>query len=109
MKLTGVKLLLICTLAAVPLVGCDVYVHPPAAEVEVNGAPPPPPAQVDIQAPSPGPDYVWIGGSWVWGPGGRWEWEHGRWDRPPHVGAVWVPHRYVYRNGRHVWVRGGWH
>ena len=28
--------------------------------------------------------------------------------RPAYVGPVWVPHRYVYRNGRHVWVRGGW-
>ena len=86
--------------------GCAVRVAPPAAEVEVGGAPPT--AQMDVEGPMPGPGYVWIGGVWTWGPGGRWVWERGHWDRPPHPGAVWVPHRYEYRNGRHVFVRGGW-
>lgn len=88
------------------VVGCSVEVRPPAAEVEVSAAPPP--VQVDVETPAPGPDFVWIGGVWVWGPEGRWVWQGGHWDRPPHAGAVWVPHRYEYRNGRHVFVRGGW-
>ncbi len=73
-------------------------------EVVVSGAPPPPLEETVIAAP--GPDVVWIPGAWYWH--GRWTWERGRWDHPPRAGAVWVPHRYVYRNGRHVFVRGGW-
>lgn len=85
--------------------GCKVHVTTPPAEVEVASAPPP--AQVDVVTPSPGPDYVWIGGDWEWGPGG-WVWDRGHWDHPPRVGAVWVPHRFEDRGGRHVFVRGGW-
>jgi hypothetical protein len=86
--------------------GCRVSVAPPVAEVEVSAAPPP--VQVEVEPVAPGPDFVWIGGVWVWGPEGRWVWQGGHWDRPPHSGAVWVAHRYEYRNGRHVFVRGGW-
>jgi hypothetical protein len=86
------------------LAGCVVAATP--GEVEVSG--PPPAAEVEVQTVSPGPDYVWIGGSWVWGPAGRWNWEHGHWDRPPHPGAVWAPHHYEYRGGKHVFVRGRW-
>jgi hypothetical protein len=77
-----------------------------SGEVVVAG-PPPPPIQETVVA-SPGAGFVWIGGSWGWG-GNRWNWEHGHWAKPPHSGAVWVPHRYYNREGRHVWVRGGWH
>jgi len=74
------------------------------AGVTVDSAPPPPIAeQITV---SPGPDYLWIPGVYVWN--GRWNWERGHWDHRPHPGAVWVPHRYVYRNGAHVFVRGGW-
>ena len=102
------SLILAAALAGLFVVGCNVHVTPPAAEVEVSSAPPPPPAVVDVETPMPGPDFVWIGGVWVWGPGGRWVWEKGHWDHPPHPGAVWVAHSYAYRNGRHVFVRGGW-
>ncbi|MFZ0827806.1 MAG: hypothetical protein WAO02_10325 [Verrucomicrobiia bacterium] len=80
---------------------------PPATvgeEVVVAGAPPPP--IVETVAIAPGPAYVWVGGGWVWR--GNWVWQSGRWMRPPHPGAVWVPHQYVYRNGVHVYIRGGW-
>jgi len=30
-----------------------------------------------IDDPVQGPDYSWIGGSWVWG-GNRWDWERGQ-------------------------------
>jgi hypothetical protein len=95
-------------------VGCTVQpvqpvqpAPPPGAvagEVEV---PMDPPADI-MQSPpsSPGLAYVWVGGSWVWN--GAWVWEPGRWQIPPHPGAVWVPHRYENRNGRHVFIRGGW-
>jgi hypothetical protein len=88
--------------------GCVVYPNAPVAtagaEVDVAGAPPAP--LVDEVSLSPGIGFVWIGGAWAWQ--GRWVWERGHWDRPPHPGAVWVPHRYVYHDGRHRFVRGGW-
>jgi len=109
------KSIVLTAVVSLVAVGCNVRVSPPAAEVSVNApgevqveAAPPPPPEVDVETPMPSPGYVWIGGVWNWGPGGRWVWERGHWDRPPHGGAVWVPHRYEYRNGRHVFVRGGW-
>jgi len=86
--------------------GCDLSVRTPDADVIVSGPPPAP--QVDVETPVPGPDYVWIGGSWVWGPGDHWEWEKGRWDHRPHAGALWAPNHYEYRNGRHTFERGHW-
>jgi hypothetical protein len=80
---------------------------PPATvgtEVTVTEAPPPP--IVETVTVSPGPAFIWIGGVWAWH--GHWVWEAGRWARPPHPGAVWVAHRYEYRNGVHVFIRGGW-
>jgi hypothetical protein len=86
----------------------------PAQQVIVSEAPPqevvvteaPPAIIVERPPHRPGPDFVWIGGAWAWH--GRWVWEHGRWDRPPHPGAVWRPHRYEYHNGVHVFISGGW-
>jgi hypothetical protein len=96
---------LICA-ASVFIGGCVAYTTPVGAggEVEVAGAPPALIAE-DIP-PSPGAGYVWIGGAWDWQ--GRWVWGRGHWDRPPHPGAIWVPHRYVEHNGKHTFVRGGW-
>ncbi len=74
------------------------------AEVVVTEAPPEPVIETVTVAPSPG--WLWVGGAWVWH--GHWVWEPWRWCRPPHPGAVWVPHRYVYRHGAHVVVRGYW-
>jgi hypothetical protein len=113
MKIQLCKLVLLAPLAGLIASGCDVYVRPPAAqvavsvpgEVVVDTAPPPVP--VEVMTVSPGPDFVWIGGAWFWA-GGRWQWERGHWDHPPRPGAVWVAHHYEFRNGRHVFVRGGW-
>jgi len=108
MKSKLLKSILLAAAAEMVLLGCDVHVTPqPGSETVVTEAPPPPPAQVDVVPPSPGPDYVWIGGVWVWGPG-HWVWSAGHWDRPPHPGAVWTPHHYEFRNGHHVFIRGGW-
>src|SRR5882724_8286902 len=79
------------------MAGCGVGVRAPAGGVVYASAPPPVTAEVDIQTASPGPDYVWVGGAWAWGPERRWNWERGHWDRPPHPGAHWEPHRYTYR------------
>jgi hypothetical protein len=105
MKTNLLKSIILACAVIILEAGCRVQALAPGTEVEVSVAPPP--AQVDVVTAMPGPDFVWIGGVWVWGPGG-WVWQHGHWDRPPHPGAVWVPHSYVYRGGRHVFVRGGW-
>jgi len=115
MKTKLLKLALLAPLAGLVVAGCDVYVRPPPAQVTVSApdevvvvdAPPSAPPYVEVETVSPGPDYIWIGGAWFWD-GGRWEWQRGHWDHPPHRGATWVAHHYEYRNGRHVFVRGGW-
>jgi hypothetical protein len=98
------------------LSGCVVHERasyrepaPPGSAVvgeEVVVTAPAPAVIVEPMTVAPGPGFVWIQGGWIWH--GRWEWEHARWARPPRPGAVWVPHRYVNRNGAHVFVRGGW-
>jgi hypothetical protein len=96
--------LLICATSFF-VIGCVVYPGTPVGtEVDVVGDPPAP--MVEGVSPAPGIGFVWIGGNWAWE--GRWVWERGHWDRPPHPGAIWVPHRYVNRDGRHIFVRGGW-
>ena len=65
----------------------------------VVDAPPPPPADVVMAAP--GPDYVWVGGNWVWN--GRWVWVGGHWAYPPHPHGVWVEAQWVH--GPHGWYR----
>jgi len=60
--------------------------------VVVDQAPPPPPVETVVVA-TPGPDYVWIGGEWVWN--GGWIWVGGHWGYPPYPRAVWIG--------------GGWH
>jgi len=115
MKTALIKSVVLVSLAGLFAAGCNVYVRPPAARVVVAApagvvvaeAPPPAPPYADVVTVSPGPDFVWIGGVWVWG-GRGWVWEKGHWERPPHPGAVWVPHHYEFRDGRHVFVRGGW-
>ena len=63
----------------------------PSAEVSgvVGSSPPPPPPETVVVAP--GPDYVWVGGTWVWLGGDRWTWRHGYWHRPTHF------HRHRWR------------
>jgi hypothetical protein len=107
------KSVLLLPVALLLLAGCVVRERvvyrerrPAVVENEVVVTEPPPAPIVEATVIAPGPSFVWVGGCWMWH--GRWVWEHGHWDRPPHPGAVWVAHRYVYRGGRHVWIRGGW-
>jgi outer membrane lipoprotein SlyB len=53
----------------------------------------PPPAPVETTVVAPGPEYVWVGGEWIWN--GGWVWMAGHWIVPPY------PHA--------VWIRGGWY
>jgi outer membrane lipoprotein SlyB len=79
-------------------IGGTTEVSPEAATV-VSAPPPPAPVET-VTVVAPGPDYVWIGGEWVWN--GGWVWVGGHWGYPPRPGVIWV-------SGR--WDRGprGWH
>jgi len=66
----------------------------------VNDAPPPAPVET-ITLAQPGPDYIWVGGEWVWN--GRWVWVGGHWAYPPHAHGVWVSGYWV--KGPHGWYR----
>jgi hypothetical protein len=113
MKAKLLKTVVVACLAGLFVAGCNVYVRPAGVavvapgEVEVTSAPPAAPPYPEVVTAAPGPEFIWIGGVWTWG-GRGWVWERGHWDRRPHPGAIWVPHHYEYRNGRHVFVRGGW-
>lgn len=61
---------------------------------------PPPPPPTESEPPTPGPNYVWVGGDWVWNNG--WVWVGGRWALPPYPGAIW------YHGGWRRGWRGGW-
>ena len=74
----------------------------PRVEVDSD----PPPIRQEAITTSPGPEFIWVDGSWAWN--GQWVWEPGRWDHPPHVGAVWVPNRFVNHDGKRIFIRGGW-
>jgi hypothetical protein len=113
-KLSLLKSILLIATGSILVSGCVtrervVYrqAPPPATageEIVVTEAPPP--MIVETETISPGPAYVWIGGAWVWR--SHWVWANGHWAHPPHPGAVWVGHRYEYRNGVHVYIRGYW-
>ncbi len=71
----------------------------------VYQAPPPEPVETVVVA-SPGPDYIWIGGEWVWN--GRWVWVGGHWGYPPYPHAVWI--HGSWSRGPYGWrgARGHW-
>jgi len=69
-----------------------------SSTVVVQQAPPPLPVETVVVAP--GPDYVWVGGEWVWN--GGWFWRAGYWGYPPYGCRIWVGGR-SWHDGR------GWH
>jgi hypothetical protein len=67
----------------------------------------PPPAPPPENAPdAPGPDYVWVGGDWVWN--GGWVWVGGHWAFPPFPHAAWVHGRWGRGWGGYCRARGHW-
>ena len=95
MKKSAMALLLaLCLAPAASFAQVVVRIGPPAPIVERR---PPPPER----------GFVWIDGYHRWD-GERYVWVGGRWDRPPHHHAVWVPHHWVHRHGGWVLVEGHW-
>jgi hypothetical protein len=75
------------------------------AQVVIRIGPPPP--VVERRGPPPDRGYVWIAGYHRW-EADHYVWTPGRWDRPPHPGAVWVAHKWVHRHGEWVLIEGHW-
>ncbi len=68
---------------------------------------PPPPPRYGVRGYAPGPGYVWTDGYWDLR-GGRWFWADGRWLRPPHRRAIWVPGTWAEDHHRYRFRRGYW-
>ncbi len=109
----GLGVVLAAALGLTAVVGCvyrerTVYSDGSTVQMDtavvVADAPPAPIVEETVVAPGPG--YIWITGTWVWSD--HWVWQRGYWTRPPRAGAVWVPGRYAYHNGAHVYYRGKW-
>lgn len=81
----------------------------PVAVQEVAVGTTAPAVIVEAMPGAPGPDYVWVGGYWVWRHHrlgyGHWEWVPGAWTHPPYHGAVWIGGGW---GPRHEWIEGRW-
>ncbi len=98
-----------------------VYVEPPpppTRPVIVREAPPieeqvvvirsaPPREIVETRPRRPGRDFVWTPGYWVLHRN-AWVWVSGKWDRPPHAGAVWVAHHWEPHGAEFHFTAGFW-
>jgi hypothetical protein len=80
----------------------------PPEVVEVAVAPPQPmPNEIILERERPSPEYVWIGGFWIWH-NGRHEWMKGHWELPPHHGAIWIAPRWEASPHGFRFVAGYW-
>lgn len=80
---------------------------PPVAEQVVVIRSAPPEGIVEQRPHQPGRDFLWLPGYWVLH-GRSWAWVSGRWERPPHPGAVWVPHRWEPKGPEFHFSVGFW-
>jgi WXXGXW repeat (2 copies) len=87
-----------CSLLAVTLL-------PAASNAQVVVRIGPPVDIVEHPGPPPHRGYVWIAGYHRWDRG-RYVWVPGRYERPPHEHAVWVPHHWIQRHDGWVLVEG---
>lgn len=109
MKIVARSLLSLLAFAA-PM-GCYVQAGSavPVSEgaVVVADPPPPPPPFVEPVPPPPSVGVVWVAGYHRWD-GSRYVWVHGRYDRPPHPHARYVPAHWEARRHGRIWINGHW-
>ncbi len=78
-------------------------------EIEIDCPPPPAPPTVVVTRPAaPSKHHVWIGGHHV-ARSGAWAWVGGRWAKPPHRGATWMPCHTRRNEQTWVWTPGYWY
>ena len=68
--------------------------------------PPPQPLPAEPSSPAPTPDFVWIGGNWVWLHNG-YAWQTGYWIEP-RPDMVWIPAHYVWTPRGYIFAMGYW-
>jgi hypothetical protein len=76
----------------------------PVQPVVVAEAPPAPVTEEIYTAP--GPDFVWIGGAWVWN--GAWVWAPGHYVHAPYPGAIWIGGSWGLHGHGWAWAGGHW-
>ena len=76
------------------------------AQIYVNVRPPRPVAVVRIGAPSP--QHVWVDEDWH-ERDGKYEWNGGRWEAPPHPGYKYKQGHWNHDGHGHQWRSGSWH
>jgi hypothetical protein len=86
------------------IAGADPIQEPSVAPYPAQTPPPAPPDET--APPAPGPDYVWVGGDWVWN--GGWVWTGGHWVIPPYPHAVWFRGGWGRRYDGYHRERGHW-
>src|SRR5215471_18092219 len=67
----------------------------------------PPAAVIERPVPPPGPNFVWTPGYYRWD-GADYNWQRGRWVRPPRHGERWVPSRWDHNRNGWYFVDGRW-
>lgn len=98
-----VKTLLAAALLGAAVLAASACVITGAGWVTV--APPEPIVEARIVAPGPG--FIWIPGYYDYR-GGGYIWVAGRWARPPHPRAEWVPDRWERQDRGWHRVKGHW-
>lgn len=79
----------------------------PEPQTNPSAQTPPPPPPDETPPPAPAPDYVWVGGDWVYN--GGWVWVGGHWVYPPFPGAIWFHGGWSHGwGGGYHRMRGGW-
>jgi hypothetical protein len=96
------SLLLPLSFAVISLAGCAGRVG-----VTYYAPVPPPPLQVEPYGVSPGPGNVWITGYWGY-EGGHHVWHAGRWEKPPHPNAHYIPARWDRKGNQYAFRDGHW-
>jgi hypothetical protein len=86
-------------------VAVDLNLH--GLEIVVGHEPPPHQHEVIIERDRPSPRHVWIPGFYEWR-GNQHVWVKGRWELPPHAGAVWIEPRWDHRSNGYVFIAGFW-
>jgi hypothetical protein len=55
----------------------------------------------------PSNEHIWIPGAWE-RTGDKWEWQSGRWAKPPHGSATWMKGHWSWVDSKWRWNPGHW-
>jgi hypothetical protein len=93
MKKYFLSAIIFCSMIA--FAGCTVeYVNSQLSDVE------------DVRGVAPRPDYIWIGGDWVWS-GSVYAWHAGQWARG-RAGKAWTRGHWEHGAWGYRWHRSNW-